>query len=109
MEKTKVYDQIYVKHGLKFAAIMSGVDKYNLRQDQDVKECVEAHTAKVQQISKEANADKLLSDDEVKEVVELCQSWGNVVNEHNPDQFLLFKHFKEMQRVIMEYSLRKYN
>ena len=31
VEKTKVYDQIYLKHGVKFAAIMSGVDKYQLR------------------------------------------------------------------------------
>jgi hypothetical protein len=31
VEKTKVYDQIYLKHGIKFAALMAGVEKYALR------------------------------------------------------------------------------
>lgn len=31
------------------------------------------------------------------------------MNKSSPDTFLLFKHFKEMQRVIIEASLKKYS
>lgn len=54
VEKTKVYDQIYLKHGIKFAALMAGVEKFDLRQDPDLVEMVQAHTVKVQQLAKQA-------------------------------------------------------
>jgi hypothetical protein len=85
VEKTKVYDQIYLKHGIKFAVIMAGIEKYSLRTDPDIVECIQAHNIKVQQIAKQQQAANLLTDEEVAGIQKECQSWGEVVNKANPD------------------------
>lgn len=109
IEKTKVYDTIYVKHGVKFTQLMTAAQKYNIKDDPEVVELNKAHQMKIQQYSQKMMSASQLSPEETEQLKQEVLAWGPIFDTNKPESFLFFNHFLDIQKVSVKFLAVKHN
>lgn len=107
IERTRVMDMIYMKHGVKLSDLVRGMKEYALEDDEDIKKLKE--DLKVKGISLQAERDnaKKLSDAQKEEIKEIVAGSGGTVTELPNEQGVLsYNTFSCIMSAVMRLIIR---
>ena len=113
VERTKVMDQIYMKHDVRFIDILHAQKKHgleNIEDDEELKTMQDANKARRQNMQKEkkqAARDALkLDPDQLAGVEEACNAAGEINTEPNMEGILNWEDFMKVFQVIVKLQIK---